>query len=181
MSITKRNRRHIICEVHIRLKRTRLLCSFIILIRKNTVKMSNEQEWLAQQARICFKNGEIAEALQFYSSLIHPNLDELDEIQKHPDYNNYQEAIYLNQKYETRDIKSSILEQTMTLMQAYDSNSEVWKLGVNAYKLNNIIYAESSVGRTEKIKQLTHDYLQNKLDDLNYLMAIGNLIAENHN
>ena len=86
-----------------------------------------------------------------------------------------------HKQYMEEIITENILEQTMTLMQAYDSNSEVWKLGVNAYKLNNIIYAESSVGRTEKMKQLTHDYLQNKLDDLNYLMAIGNLIAENHN
>lgn len=52
--------------------------------------MSNEQEWLAKHAHICFKKGEIAEALQFYSSLIHPNWDELEELQKHPDYNNYQ-------------------------------------------------------------------------------------------
>ena len=143
--------------------------------------MSNEQEWLAKYARICFKNGELAEALQLYSSVIHPNWDEIEELQKHPDYNNYQEAIYLHQKYETRDIKSSVLEQTMTLVQAYDSRSDAWKLGVNAYKLNNIIYAERSIGRTEKMNQLTHDYLQYKLNDIDYLMAIRNLIAENHN
>lgn len=69
----------------------------------------------------------------------------------------------------------------MTLQQAYDAHSEAWKLGVNAYKLNNIIYAERNVGRTEKMNQLTHDYLQNKLNDLDYLISIDNLIAENHN
>ena len=142
--------------------------------------MSNEQEWLAKYAHICFKKGEIAEALQFYSSLIHPNWDKLEEIQKHPDYNNYQEAIYLNQKYATKDIEPSVIEQTMTLQQAYDAHSDAWKVGVNAYKLNNIIYAESSIGRTNKMNQLTHDYLQNKLDDLDYLISIDNLIAENH-
>lgn len=143
--------------------------------------MSNEQEWLAKHAHICFKKGEIAEALQFYSSLIHPNWDELEELQKNPDYNNYQEAIYLNQKYATKDIEPSVIEQTMTLQQAYDAHSEAWKLGVNAYKLNNIIYAERNVGRKEKMNQLTHDYLQNKLNDLDYLISIDNLIAENHN
>lgn len=143
--------------------------------------MSNEQEWLAKHAHICFKKGEIAEALQFYSTLIHPNWDELEELQKHPDYNNYQEAIYLNQKYATKDSEPSVIEQTMTLQQAYDAHSDAWKVGVNAYKLNNIIYAESSIGRTEKMNQLTHDYLQNKLDDLDYLISIDNLIAENHN
>lgn len=143
--------------------------------------MNEEQEWRAKYARICVKNGEIAEALQLYSTLIHPNWDELEELQKHPDYNNYQEAIYLNQKYATKDIKPSVIEQTMTLQQAYDAHSGAWKVGVNAYKLNNIIYAESSIGRTEKMNQLTHDYLQNKLNDLDYLISIDNLIAENHN
>lgn len=143
--------------------------------------MNEEQEWRAKYARICVKNGEIAEALKLYSTLIHPNWDELEELQKHPDYNNYQEAIYLNQKYATKDIKPSVLEQTMTLQQAYDVHSDAWKVGVNTYKLNNIIYAESSIGRTEKMNQLTHDYLQNKLDDLDYLISIDNLIAENHN
>ena len=144
-------------------------------------EMNEEQEWRAKYARICVKNGEIAEALQLYSTVIHPNWNELDELQKHPDYNNYQEAIYLNQKYETKDIKPSVLEQTMTLQQAYDARSDAWKVGVNAYKLNNIMYAENSIGRTEKMNKLTHDYLQYKLDDLNYLLSIDELIAENHN
>lgn len=143
--------------------------------------MNEEQEWRAKYARICVKNGEIAEALQLYSTLIHPNWDELEELQKHPDYNNYQEAIYLNQKYATKDIKPSVLEQTMTLQQAYDAHSDAWKVGVNTYKLNNIIYAESSIGRTEKMNKLTHEYLQNKLDDLDYLILIDNLIVEKQN
>lgn len=143
--------------------------------------MNEEQEWRAKYARICVKNGEIAEALQLYSTLIHPDWDELEELQKHPDYNNYQEAIYLNQKYATKDIKPSVLEQTMTLQQAYDAHSDAWKVGVNTYKLNNIIYAESSIGRTEKMNKLTHEYLQNKLDDLDYLISIDNLIVEKQN
>lgn len=69
----------------------------------------------------------------------------------------------------------------MTLQQAYDARSDAWKVGVNAYKLNNIMYAENSIGRTEKMNKLTHDYLQYKLDDLNYLLSIDELIAENHN
>lgn len=49
--------------------------------------MNEEQEWRAKYARICVKNGEIAEALQLYSTVIHPNWNELKELQKHPDYN----------------------------------------------------------------------------------------------